>query len=101
MNDGFNIDREAVAQACRAHGVRTLQIFGSATSTRFDPAHSDVDFLVEFFPGSTDPFDDYFGLKEDLERIVARDVDLVMVAAVRNPFFARSAAETAEQLYAA
>jgi predicted nucleotidyltransferase len=81
--------------------VSRLRVFGSATSDRFDPERSDIDFLVGFSPGSEDPFDDYFGLKEDLERILGRDVDLVMENAVQNPFFAASANASAEVLYPA
>lgn len=101
MNPRLVVDHEAIARSCRAHGVRRLQIFGSATSERFDVERSDVDFLVEFVPGSDDPFEDYFGLKEDLEQIFDRDVDLVMVNALRNPLFAAGANASAEELYAA
>ena len=31
-----------------AYRVRKLELFGSAASDRFDPATSDLDFLVEF-----------------------------------------------------
>lgn len=101
MSSRLQLDRAAIARACRAHGVARLTVFGSATTERFDPARSDVDFLVEFSPGSDDPFEDYFGLKEDLERLLGRDVDLVMVTAVRNPYFFEATKATAEQLYAA
>jgi predicted nucleotidyltransferase len=95
------LDREAIARACRAHGVSRLTIFGSATSDHFDVERSDVDFLVEFAPGAEDAFTAYFGLKEDLEGLLGREVDLVMANAVRNPHFAASAATGAEELYAA
>jgi predicted nucleotidyltransferase len=97
----LELDLEAVASVCRAHGVSTLTIFGSATSARFDQARSDVDFLVDFLPGSQDAFADYFGLKEDLESMFGRPVDLVMANAIRNPYFAAAAADGAEQVYAA
>ena len=101
MTIAIAFDRDAVARACREHGVSRLSIFGSAISARFDTEHSDVDFLVEFVPGSRDPFAGYFGLKEDLEAILGRSVDLVMTNAVHNPHFAASASEAAEEVYAA
>ena len=52
-------------------------------------------------PGTPDPFAAYFGLKEDLEQILGRRVDLVMAEAVRNPHFAASALAGAVELYAA
>lgn len=101
MSSALLLDREAIAVACRAHGVQRLRLFGSATSGRFDPERSDVDVLVEFMPGARDPFDAYFGLKEDLERLLEREVDVVMADAVRNPHFAASFLADAEELYAA
>jgi predicted nucleotidyltransferase len=59
MATGLALDHEAIAHVCRAHGVSRLQVFGSATSERFDSENSDVDFLVEFLPGATDPFAAY------------------------------------------
>jgi predicted nucleotidyltransferase len=77
-----------------------MRVFGSATGDRFDASRSDVDLLVEFQPTVIDLFDAYFGLKEDLERIFGRRVDLVMADAVRNPYFRAEAFATAEELYA-
>lgn len=98
---GLTLNRDAIARMCRAHGVSRLRIFGSATSERFDTERSDIDFLVEFAPGAEDAFAAYFGLKEDLEALLGRTVDLVMASAVRNPHFAASASASAEDVYAA
>ncbi len=95
------IDRAAVERACALHGVRRLQVFGSATRDSFDRELSDVDLLVDFEPSVTDLFDAYFGLKEHLEQIFGRRVDLVMADAVKNPYFAARATAEAEDLYAA
>ncbi|MFQ5614711.1 MAG: nucleotidyltransferase family protein [Anaerolineae bacterium] len=49
---------------------------------------SDLDFLVEFADFyALGAFDRYFGLKEDLEQLFQRPVDLVEVKAIRNPYF--------------
>lgn len=101
MTMGLALDRDAIARACHLHGVSRLRIFGSATSERFDTERSDVDFLVEFAPGTQNPFAAYFGLKEDLEGLLGRRIDLVMANAVRNPHFAASASAEAEEVYAA
>lgn len=100
MNAAVLLDRDAIARACEAHDVLRLRLFGSAATDRFDPVTSDYDFLVEFTPAVAHPFDAYFGLKEDLERVVGREVDLVMSDAVKNPYFAASAFEGALELYA-
>ncbi|WP_242086775.1 nucleotidyltransferase family protein [Microbacterium lacticum] len=95
------VDREEIARVCRSRGVKHMRVFGSATGDRFDASRSDVDLLVEFEPGVVDLFDAYFGLKEDLELLFGRQVDLVMADAVRNPYFRAGALATAEELYAA
>jgi predicted nucleotidyltransferase len=40
--------RSAVAELCHRFGVQKLDVFGSAANGKFNPAHSDIDFLVEF-----------------------------------------------------
>ena len=85
------LDREAIARACEQHGVARLRVFGSATTDRFDSATSDLDFLVDFLPGARRGIRPYLALKEDLERISGRPVDLLEAPAVRNPYFARRA----------
>ncbi|MGM1017339.1 MAG: nucleotidyltransferase family protein [Actinomycetota bacterium] len=95
------VDLDEVTRIARARGVKRLRVFGSAVTDRFDPSSSDVDLLVEFLPGAADPFDAYFGLKEDLEAVFGRSVDLVVSGAVRNPRFKAAVLATAEDLYAA
>mgnify|MGYP000176538232 CR=1 FL=1 len=40
------LDREKIAEFCRARGIRKLSLFGSVLREDFDPARSDVDVLV-------------------------------------------------------
>ena len=46
----IQIDREKIAEFCRARGIRKLSLFGSVLREDFDPARSDVDVLAEFEP---------------------------------------------------
>jgi predicted nucleotidyltransferase len=94
--------REQVAEACRRHGVRRLDLFGSAAEGGFDPAASDLDFLVEFLPlPPGERADAYFGLLDDLRNLFGRPVDLVVDKAVRNPYFRAEADRTRTPVYAA
>ncbi|AGM03430.1 nucleotidyltransferase domain-containing protein [Amycolatopsis keratiniphila] len=71
-------------------------------SNGFDVRSSDVDVLVEFDAGpGFDYFGTYFDLKEGLERVLGRPVDLVSVTSIRNPFFKQRVLESRELLYAA
>jgi predicted nucleotidyltransferase len=85
-----------------SYQVRRLDLFGSATPDDIDPSRSDVDFLVGFEPGSTlNAQEQYFGLKEELEALLDRPVDLLVASAVKNPYIRKSIEETRENLYAA
>jgi uncharacterized protein len=83
---------------CRRHGVRRLELFGSAARDR-EPV-GDLDFLVEFEDLDRDSYPDaYFGLLEDLERLFGRPVDLVMTSAVTNPYFLEDIARNQTVVY--
>jgi len=95
-------NRHEVVALCRRFGVRRLEVFGSATSGEFDPERSDIDFLVELEPpDGTSRFDAFFGLKEALEALLGRPVDLVDPSALDNPYFAAMVERTRQELYAA
>ncbi len=94
--------RSELAELCRRFHVRRLEVFGSATTGRFDPATSDLDFLVEFEPMGPERYADaYFGLLEGLEGLFARRIDLVSARAIRNPYFAAGVNATRQTIYAA
>jgi uncharacterized protein len=93
--------REAINDLCRRRHVTRLEVFGSAVRDDFDPEHSDIDFLVEFDLQDARALDTYFGLKEDLESLLGRPVDLVMPSAVRNPFVRARIESQRQLLYAA
>src|SRR5436305_14369835 len=80
----------AVHELCRRFGVRRLDLFGSAATGRFDPERSDLDFLVEF--ESMDPRS-YVkasrGLRQGLEQLFDRSIDLLTEPALANPYLRR------------
>lgn len=90
MHQLIEAELTEVAALCRRYGARRLELFGSATRRDFDLATSDIDLLVDLDPPPGLGYADaYFGLKEELEKLFARPVDLVSRAAVRNPYFRR------------
>lgn len=94
--------RAEIRNLCARFGVLRLELFGSAVSGAFNPQRSDLDFLVVF--ARTDrmtPFEQYFGLKEELEQLFGRPVDLVEEGASANPYFLKSLNESRQLLYAA
>jgi predicted nucleotidyltransferase len=94
---------DELAKLCRKHGVARLEVFGSAAGERFDANRSDVDFLVEFQRDvDLGPWlGRYFDLRDELSELMGRSVDLVMISALKNPYFIREVNRTRQLLYAA
>jgi predicted nucleotidyltransferase len=100
MHELVEARRPEIEALCRKLGVRRLDVFGSAVGSTFNES-SDVDVLVEFDSASSSVrFDTYFTLKEGLEQILERPVDVVTVTAIRNPYFLDEVMRNRETLYA-
>lgn len=93
---------DSIRTLCREFDVCRLEVFGSVMTNRFDPERSDVDFIVEYPPDyEFGPWlTRYFDLKDRLETLLGRPVDLVIASAMRKPRFIESANSTRHQLYA-
>ena len=91
-------NKPALAELCQWHGVRRLDLFGSAAQGRFNPERSDLDFVVQFsrtgYAGYADAFLDF---AEALERLFGRKVDLLTERMIRNPYF-RAVVEASRQV---
>jgi len=98
------LHRDELRQLCRRFGVRRLEVFGSAArEADFDPARSDIGFLVEF-AAQEDDLARFLDFKEALETLLARRVDLVdrkAIEASRNYIRKRHILTGAEPVYAA
>ena len=91
-----------VADLCRRAGARRLDVFGSAVRADFDPASSDLDFLVEFDEVAPAAYaQSFFSLHAGLEDLFKRPVDLLTSSNLANPFFRRRVVAERETLYAA
>jgi uncharacterized protein len=64
-----------LAELCRRYGIAELSVFGSVARGDARP-DSDIDLLYVRVPGN-DLGMSYFALKEDLEELFGRPVDLV------------------------
>ncbi len=79
--------KEKIDQFCQKHHVQSLYVFGSILSDSFNDK-SDVDLLIQFNPVDVETyFDNYMDLKEQLEKLFQRPVDLLENQAIRNPIF--------------
>ena len=87
--------RDAIAGLCRAYGVKRLDLFGSAATGSFEPGRSDVDLLVDFGDmGGRAKAHAYSDLRDGPREVLGTEVDLVMVAAVKNRYLARDIERT-------
>jgi len=83
MSVNIPIDREKIAEFCRARQVTEIALFGSVLSDDFD-SDSDVDVLVSFAPEAHWSLFDVVEMKEELEDIFGRKVDLVTRRAIES-----------------
>jgi len=87
-----------IAEVCRRYGVAELSVFGSVARGE-DTDSSDVDLLYVLAPDSTLGFE-IVDLRDELEKIVGRRVDLVSKSRLKWVIRDRVLAE-ARVLYAA
>ena len=92
-----NIDR--IKKLCKQYKVKSFSAFGSVTRDDFKD-DSDLDFVVDF--EENDPFkytDLYFQLKENLENLFQRQIDLIEERGIKNQFFRKELDSTKVLIY--
>lgn len=90
---------EQIKQICKDFRVKNFSVIGSVLTDNFS-SDSDIDFVVDF--DEKDPFkytDLYFQLKEKLEQILKRQVDLIEERGIKNPFFRKEIDESKVVIY--
>ncbi|MGK5084557.1 nucleotidyltransferase domain-containing protein [Bdellovibrionota bacterium FG-1] len=96
----ISIPSKSVAEFCQSHGIKTLGVFGSALTERFNQ-ESDVDLLVEFKEGKVPGFFQIVQMEEELATIFGgRKIDLRTFFDLSQYFRERVKSE-AEAIYAA
>jgi predicted nucleotidyltransferase len=90
---------EIIRDLCTKHKVSRLFVFGSILSRKFKK-NSDIDLLVDFRDIDLyDYADNYFDLKESLENLFKRDVDLLEDKAIKNPYLRQSIDASKQLIY--
>ena len=89
-----------IEEMFRQYHVRSAYVFGSVVTDKFNDA-SDVDFLVDFdrnmelLERGEAWWSLYYGLKD----LLNREVDLVTLPSLNNPYFIEKLDETKQYLY--
>ena len=92
-----------IIELCKKYRVKDLSVFGSILTEKFND-QSDVDLLVNFEsidPNSLD-FDyvsNYFNLKDSLEELFKRKVDLIEDGEQLNPLFREKVYQNKKLIY--
>lgn len=96
-------NKASIIEICKRFKALELYVFGSALSDEYHSKKSDIDLAVIF--DSNIPVenmaDHYFGLIEELEKLLKRPVDLITLVSVKNKIFKKELENTMVPLYAA
>ena len=90
---------EQIKQLCKEFRVKNFSVFGSVLTDNFS-SDSDIDFIVDF--NENDPLkytDLYFQLKDKLEQIFKRQVDLIEERGIKNSFFKKEINKSKVDIY--
>lgn len=89
--------REAIERDPLRKTIQKVSLFGSYAK---ETAHagSDVDILIEFFPGSKMSFFTFFDIQENIENHIQKKVDLLTPEAL-SKHFRKEVLEKSEVIY--
>ncbi len=99
----IKVDRRKIAAFCRKWKIAEFAFFGSVLREDFRP-DSDIDVLVTFAPDADWSLLDFVHMKDELEGMFGRPVDLVSKRGLmrsQNYIRKESILSSAEVLYAA
>jgi hypothetical protein len=90
---------EDLKKLCTRYNVEKMYLFGSVLNANFNK-ESDIDFLVKFKPIELSKyFDNYREFKENLEKLLEREVDLIEEQTLRNPILINSINKSKALIY--
>ena len=98
-----DVPLEQIEAFCRKWEISDLSLFGSVLREDFRP-DSDIDALVQFVPEAKHGLFNLVRMRNELEEIFGRDVDLISrrgVEASRNPIRRKAILDSARTIYAA
>lgn len=95
----FEVSQDAIASFCQRWKITEFALFGSILRDDFRQ-DSDVDVLVSFAPDAKWSLWDIIAMKEELETLFGREVDLVEKVTLKNPFRRYEILSAKEVIYA-
>ena len=99
----IDIPKETIAHFCQYWHITEFALFGSVLRNDFR-SDSDIDVLVTFAPNAERGLSETLQMKEELQNIFGRKVDLIVKAAIErseNWLRRKNILESAQVIYAA
>jgi len=100
LQNNIKILKTEIDNYCRQHHITELALFGSVLSEDFGP-DSDIDVLITLEPDCHYSLYDVMAIRDDLEKLLNHEVDLVEKQALTNPFRRHQILNNMEIIYAA
>jgi len=94
----YELDENAIIKIAQNFEVNELYLFGSILTKNFT-TKSDIDILVSFNPNSNISLFELQNLKSKLSKYLHRDVDLIEVEGLTNPYRKKAILSTARKIY--
>ena len=95
----IHIPKDEIAAFCKKWLVVEFSLFGSVLTDDFR-SDSDVDVMLSFYPEARWSLFDLVVMKDELQSIFGREVDLVEKEALRNPFRRKEIRANSEVMHA-
>lgn len=100
LRTAIPVDEQAIIRFSQKWQIQEFALFGSVLTDEFR-ADSDVDVLLTFEDPTRWSLFDIVDMKDELEHLFGRRVDVVEKAAIRNPWRRRSILASYRVIYAA
>lgn len=90
---------QTIIALCQMYKVNKLFVFGSILTERFNK-ESDIDLVVDFNKEDiSDYFDNYYNLKDSLQEVLGREIDLLEEQAIKNPYLRKNVESSKMLIY--
>lgn len=102
LGERLHVSLDQISEFCDRWHILEFALFGSVLRDDFQPEASDVDVLVMFKPESKTGLTEWLDMRDELEALFQRKVDLVSKAAIeesRNWIRKHNILSTAQVIY--
>ena len=99
LGDRIKASTAQIAEFCQRWHITEFALFGSVLHDDFRP-DSDIDVLVTFAPKSDWSLFDWVDMKDELETLFGRKVDIADKEGLKNPYRRHEILRTHQVIYA-